>query len=232
MPTADREAGYEPIASGVYPVKLDYAYYEESAGGALALKINVVSTDHRDVNFRQSLWLTSGRAKGKKNYYTDSEGRKRLLPDMNRANNMANILCGKDLADLQVEAKVIRLWNYEKQDTVNTKVNMVTDLIGKEFLAAVLRTVENKRVRDDNDNWVPGPEKRTFNEIDTMFNTDGFTAKEIQSQAKERKAMDIWERRNSGHDNNQYDARVAQVETVTVSTDTTTTNGPVDDLPF
>jgi hypothetical protein len=190
--------------SGVYSVRLEYAYLEESKGGALGLKCEFVGMENPKLKFRQTFWLTSGKAKGQKNYYTTKEGKKRLLPDMRRINDLAIVAANKPLSELEPQKKVISLWNFEAGANKNTKVNMISELVGIEFLAGIYRTVENRR-EEVNGQWQPVADRREFNEADKFFNSEGFTAMEITGKKDTPKAILDWKKKWEGVVNDKYD---------------------------
>ena len=62
------------LDSGLYKAKVALAYITKSAGGAMGLVLNLKTDANREI--RQTLWMTSGTAKGAKNYYEDKNGDK------------------------------------------------------------------------------------------------------------------------------------------------------------
>jgi hypothetical protein len=237
-PEADATSGNGAPAvleSGVYDMELELAYLDRSKGGAMALKCHFTGAPpNMDAYVRNTFWITSGDAKGNKNYYVDRNGQKRLLPGMAQANAMANILAGKNLSDCTAQEKTIPLWSFEASKEIPTKVVVFTELLRKPLKVGILKKIENKRIQS-NGSWVPGPEKREFNEVDRVFSEDGFTANEIESKAKDPKAIETWKRRFQGNTVNKFDSTVQAPKDESegiFSASSSTRDADKDDIPF
>lgn len=188
----DRIAGEGPrtLESGVYPAKIDLAFLQKSGGGALMMHVHY-KTDTAMV--KQRFVLTSGDAKGNRNYFTDQEGNQRPLPDLLRAENLAQLACGKGFGQLSTAEKTVKLWSYEEQSEVPTKKEVVMDLLGKQVQIGVLKVSQNKRAQE-NGNWVDTADKQEVNEVDKLFGADGKTLTE--AQAKEPGTfIDTWKKK-------------------------------------
>ncbi len=73
----DSVGGGGVLESGLYPATITLAYGMKSAGGAKGLVLHAKTSQGRDI--RQTLWTSSGNAKGNKNYY-EKDGKKNYLP--------------------------------------------------------------------------------------------------------------------------------------------------------
>ena len=80
----DSVGGGGVLDSGLYPATVTLAYVQKSEGGALGLVLQAKTNQGRDI--RQTLWMTSGTAKGGQNFYTDKSGTKQYLPGFIAAN--------------------------------------------------------------------------------------------------------------------------------------------------
>ena len=170
---------FDPIATGVYPMVIKLAYFTESRGGATALNLVFKNADGTGPEVKQTMYVTSGTAKGKKNYYIDKKtGAKHTLPDMAKADGLHKLLADAPLADVDVEKKIIKLWNFDEKGEVNTEVNMAMSLLDKSLLVGIVKKRQNKRVQNDAGDWVDGPEPMELNEIDKFFDTEGRTLTE------------------------------------------------------
>lgn len=183
--------------SGVYDVKISMAYLEKTSGGATALKL-----EFKEVPFggtvRQTLYIVSGDAKGNLPYYTDSDGNKKPLPDMQKAITLSQLVTGKAFAELEPEDKVISLYNFDVKGEVNTQVKAYTDLIGQELKIGVLKVEKNKAQRDASGSWTDSNEKQEINEVDKFFTTDGHTLSE-QKAGSNPEFIERWKERNEGN---------------------------------
>ncbi len=169
--------------TGLYPVKIDMAYLGESRGGAVSLNLHLkVANDNAEI--RQTIYVTSGDAKGKKNYYVGKDGKKRLLPGMLLGDNLSRIATGQALGDLTTEKKTIKLWNFDTSSLQPTEVDALTAMIGKDILIGLTMHRENKRVNDGNGNYVDGPDAKEFNELDKVFFPDGYSLAEKAAEAE------------------------------------------------
>ena len=194
----DNLGGGRPILeSGAYKCTLQYAYIGTADSGAISL-VTKFKTDS-DVEFTQTFWMTSGTAKGCKNYYEDKSGQKKYLPGFQAANSLALLTTGKEISALDTETKVIKLWNKELKAEAPTKVEMIMDMVGKEIIAGVIKQTVDKTTKDGNGNYVPTGETRDENEVDKFFRArDGKTTTEIRNQAEEATFLDLWKNKNTG----------------------------------
>lgn len=188
--------GFAPLDSGLYPAKVSLAYLTKSAGGALGLVLNLATEAGKEV--RQTLWMTSGTAKGCKNYY-EKDGDKHYLPGFLHANALTLLTVGKEISQVDTEKKVINVYSAEAKAEVPTPVEMLTDLLGKEILVGLIRQTVDKNVKDAAGNYVPSGETRDENEIDKLFRaSDRKTTAEIRAQAPEATFADTWEKKWAG----------------------------------
>lgn len=184
-----------PLDSGIYPAIVNLAYLDKSAGGALSLNLHL-KIEGREV--RQRLWITSGDAKGNKNYY-ERKGEKHYLPGFNVANSLCLLTVGKEIAQLEPEEKTVSLYNFDAKAEVPTKVQVLTELIGQEAQFAIIRQTVDKNVKDANGSYVPSGEVRDENEIDKIFRArDNMTTAEIRAQANEATFHITWNEKFAG----------------------------------
>lgn len=193
--------GYAPLDSGLYPATISLAYVSKSSGGAIGL--NLVLTTEAGKDIRQTLWMTSGTAKGCKNYYEDKAGDKQYLPGFLHANALALLTVGKEIGQLDTEKKVINLYSAEAKAEVPTPVDMLTDLLGQEILVGLIKQVVDKNVKTDA-GYVPSGETREENEIDKFFRaSDRKTTAEIRAQASEAVFVETWAKKWNGEVKNK-----------------------------
>jgi len=179
------------IDSGCYLAKIAIAYITKATSGALGLVLHLKTEAGKEV--RQTLWMTSGTAKGGHNYYTDKEGAKHYLPGFNHANSLALLTLGKEINSLDTETKVVNVWSSEAKAEVPTKVEMITDLLGKEIIVGVIKQTVDKTVKNDAGAYVPTGETREENEIDKFFRArDKMTTAEILAQTEEAVFINTW----------------------------------------
>lgn len=184
------------LPSGLYDFTIDLAYVDTSAGGAKS--VNFTFKNQEGKTLKVTEWVASGDAKGNRNYYVDRAGKKKYLPGFITVNNICLLSCGKELSEVEVEEKVINVWDSAVGKVAPTKKMVITDLIGEDISLGVLKQVENKNVKDSSGNYVPSNEKREVNIIDKVFRTkDMLTVIEIKGEQTEAKFAEDWKARNT-----------------------------------
>ena len=190
------------VDSGVYNLKITLAYITKAASGALGLVLHTQPTGDKRT-LRETLWLTSGTAKGGKNYYEDKNGEKRYLPGFAIANAIAQLTLGKEISQLDTEEKVVNLYSYDAGKEVPTKVNVITDLLGQEFTGGVLKQIVDKNVKDATGAYVPSGETREENVLDKIFSAEGLTLAEQRAGKTEGEFLPKWKEKWTGQINDR-----------------------------
>jgi hypothetical protein len=196
----DSVGGNGPVESGLYPHKITMAFFGKSSGGAMSLDLHLADPDGKEL--RQTIYITSGDAKGNKNYYEDKAGAKAYLPGFNVANSLALLTVGKEIGEIETEEKTVKLYSFVEKAEVLTKVPMLMELLGQEVLTGVIRQTVDKNVKDEaTGKYVPTGETRQENEIDKFFRAaDRMTTAEIRAQAAVATFADTWEAKWKGVD--------------------------------
>lgn len=183
--------------TNVYNLTVELAYLRTAASGALALEAHFKSD--KGANLRQTFWMTSGTAKGGKNFYTTQEGKKRYLPGFTLANDLALLAAAKEIGEIETEEKVVKLYDYAAKEEVPTKVQMFTDLVGKEIKAGIQLSLEDKNIKNDAGEYVPSGETRNELNVDKFFRArDGLTRTEIIAGETEGYFVKRWVEKNQG----------------------------------
>lgn len=219
------------MESGIYGAKIVHAYIKKSDGGAIALEVNLKTSNDREL--RQTFWMTSGTAKGCKNYYEDKQGDKQYLPGFVMANALCLLTVGKEISALETEQKVIPLYNKDAKAEVPTKVDMLMDLVGQEVIAAVIKQTVDKTVKNDAGVYVPTGETREENEVDKFFRArDRMTTAEIRAQADTAVFVETWAQKWSGkvRDKSKGAAAGASAGTAGLPKPAATTSKPTTSL--
>lgn len=187
----DSVGGGGVLESGLYPFKILSAYVTKAASEAIGIVLNFENADKK--RLRQTVYITSGKAKGGTNYYTDKQGEKQYLPGYLMANSLALLTVGKEINELDTEDKVIPVYNSEAKKEIPTKVDMIMDLVGQEVLLGVLKQKVDKTAKDGSGAYVPTGETREENEIDKIFRaSDRMTTAEIRANAEVATFADTW----------------------------------------
>jgi len=186
-----------PLESGLYHCTVAMAYLGKAASGALSLVLTLKTEAGKEV--RQTLWMTSGTAKGCKNYY-EKDGEKHYLPGFNHANSLALLTCGKEISQLETETKVVNVYSPEAKNEVPTKVEVPVDLLGKEILVGLIKQTVDKTKKNENTGiYEPTGDTREENELDKLFRArDRMTTAEIRGKAETAAFADTWDAKWTG----------------------------------
>lgn len=189
--------GSRILESGLYGTKVTMAYVTTSQGGAIGLVVGMKTDDGREI--RQTLWMTSGKEKGCKNFY-EKDGQKHYLPGYLLANSLCLLTVGKEISELDTEKKVVKVYSADAKTEVPTQVDMLTDLIGQEIITAVIKQVVDKtRKNETTKQYEPTGETKEENEIDKFFRArDKMTVAEIKAQAEAPIFYSAWDDKWTG----------------------------------
>lgn len=182
---SDTLGGRALMDSDVYLIKIKHAFLTLSPGKALALNIHAEGPNGEEL--KQAFYMTSGEAKGCKNFYLDNQKKKHYLPGYNQANAICLLTIGKEIKGLDTQKKTINLYDFAANKEIPTEVDMIMELIDQEILAGVLNQIEDKKKKDESTgNYEPTGETKTTNEIDKFFRKrDKMTVVEIKGRMKE-----------------------------------------------
>ena len=184
------------LNSGAHLGTVTLAYVTKAASEALGLVINAKTAAGREL--RQTLWMTSGKAKGGKNYY-EKDGQKSFLPGYLHADSLALLTVGKSISELDTEEKVVNVYSADAKADVPTKVQMVMDLLGQEIYFGVIKQVVDKTKKNDAGVYVATGDTREENEIDKLFRAkDKLTTAEIRAGETTAVFFDTWTKKWEG----------------------------------
>lgn len=185
------------LESGLYPSSISLAYVTKSGGGATGLVVHFKTDGGRDI--RQTLWMTSGTAKGAKNYY-EKDGEKHYLPGFLAANALCLLTVGKEISELDTETKVVNVYSKEAKAEVPTKVEVPVELLHKDIIVGLHKNKVDKTTKNESTGeYVPTGETREENEVDKFFRiSDSMTTAEIRAQASEATFIETWKKKWSG----------------------------------
>jgi hypothetical protein len=173
------------------------AYHEKSAGGALGIKLSL-DINGRSVN--QTLWATSGDAKGNKNTWKKGD-KSGYLPGFVAANHVALLASGQSLQAVMnsSEEKVIKVYDFDTKSDQPTTKRVMVDLLNKEISLGMEKITVNKEEKDGNGDYQPTSETRDINEIVKVFHAkDGRTVAEIKGQSDTGTFRDQWADKYTG----------------------------------
>jgi hypothetical protein len=179
-----------PLDSGIYMCQVLLAFIGKAASGAMSLVLHLKTEEGREV--RQTLWITSGDAKGNRNYY-EKDGQKHYLPGFQLARSLSLLTVGKELSEMETEPKMVKLWDTSAQAEIPKQVDALTALIGQDVVVGLVKQTVDKNVKNGEGKYVPSGETRDENEVDKFFRArDNKTTAEILAEKEEAEFIDVW----------------------------------------
>lgn len=193
----DSVGGFSVLDSNIYPTKINMAYTGESTGGALSVTLHLGTATGQEI--RETVYVSSGKAKGQKTYYEAKDGSRKNLPGYSLIQSLCKLTTDKDVSQIPTEEKVIKLYDREAKKEVPTKVQVVTELLDKEVYTGLLKEKHDKTTKQGDD-YVPTGETFEKNAIDKFFRApDKMTyAEAINSEVTEATFFNEWLKKNEG----------------------------------
>ncbi len=187
-------SGYVVHPSGLYPAKIENAYFSTSQGGATA--VNIVAALEDGSKIKEAIYITN--KKGEPFYKDKNTGAKKLLPGMHLINSLCTLTVDKELSAMDKEDKLVEIRNYDLNKDIPTKVEVLVELLGTSINIGLLELHENKSKKVGKA-YVPTNEKREKNTIDKFFRDgDNLTTTEIKAGSTEAEFVNKWTDKNSG----------------------------------
>lgn len=181
------------LDSDVYLATVTLAYLDKSEGGAHSLVVRLKTDSGKEI--RQTFWMTN---KTGQPFY-EKDGEKTFLPGYIMANHLCMLTVEKEISDMDTEDKTIPLYNPKTKSEVPTKVPMLTDLIGQQIYAAIMKQTVDKTAKNTAGKYEPTGETREENEVDKFFRvSDQMTVAELRAGASEAIFMGQWKDKWAG----------------------------------
>lgn len=197
----DRLGGGGTVDSDAYGAVITQAYAGESSGGAKSMTFHFKLDNDRE--FRETVYVTSGKEKGQKNYY-ERDGKKHPMPGFTTANDIALLATGVGLGEQTFEEKVVKIYDFDAKAELPQKVMVATSLLGKRVKLGILKEVVDKTKKNDSTgNYDPTGETREQNVINKVFHdASGQTVSELTQSRDPNAAGEFlgkWLDKNKGH---------------------------------
>jgi hypothetical protein len=185
--------------AGAHDAVIKLAYAGVSSGGAKSLTL---CFDMGGREYRETMYVTSGTAKGCVNYYhpKGDKTKKMPLPGFTAANDLALLSTGKPLSDQEIEEKVVKLYDFDAKAEVPTKVQAAVSMHGLPVTLGLIKQIVDKRKKNDSTGeYEPSGETREENVIDKVFHTEtGKTVSEFTDKVENSEFKAKWEAKNAG----------------------------------
>jgi hypothetical protein len=187
--------GRQLLPSDLHDMMIEMAYLGEAASGAISVTFWFKSPTG---SHRETIYVTSGTAKGRKHYYVDkNSGANKFLPGFVTANDICRLTIDKELFDLEPEEKIVSVWNPKEKKEMPTPVQVITELLGQPIKLGLLKVLEDKNVKNAAGEYVPSGDTRESNQIDKVFHSDtGLTVVEAESGMTEGEFYLKWQETN------------------------------------
>lgn len=165
--------------SDLYDAEIKVAYAIEAnskaKGVVLELKLEGGGT------MKETVYVTSGEAKGCKNYY-EKDGEKHFLPGFSLINAICMLTVEKELQAMAIEQKTLKIYDYDAKAEVPKEVPVLVELTGKKIKVGALKVRRNK-TKNENGTRVTTNEEQFINELDRVFHyPSGVTIAEARAK--------------------------------------------------
>lgn len=169
--------------TGHYVCEIEKAYAGTSTGGAFSVSLTLKREDGAKLNITE--YISSGTAKGCKNYYIDKNNNKQYLPGYNKIKNLDSLL-GFNRAYPDTEKGNVMLWDRDLSKEIPQRKDVISQWLGKKIGILVKKVIEDKysnptesREFFEVDHFVEAASAKTRNEI--VAGTSGFKDKWCKS---------------------------------------------------
>ena len=143
----DTVGGFAKIdKTGYYPMTIEKAYAGQSTGGAYSVTVHLKS----DAGARLTVteYITSGTAKGCKNYYLDANGKKQYLPGYNKIKSL-DALLGFERNYPKTETGKVMLWDKDLSKEIPQEREVIKEWTGKKIGTLIKIGLEDKSVKNE-----------------------------------------------------------------------------------
>jgi hypothetical protein len=165
--------------TSVYDVVIKNAYLDSSDSGAYNVNFLFETPEGKKLN--QTIYVTN---KAGSNTYVDKNGNKQYLPGFLQVDTIALLSTGSNIGDLDTEEKLVEVYDKEAGKRLPKPRKVFIDMLNKKLKLGVIKIVEPKYNNPD--------ETREVNEINKVFNEDGFTKTELEADSKEPVFINEW----------------------------------------
>ncbi|MCM2973801.1 hypothetical protein [Larsenimonas suaedae] len=199
-PESDSLGSSGPVDSGLYDADITMAFIQKSKGGALGVTLHAQLGNREH---RETIYVTSGDAKGNKTYY-EKDGKQFPLPGFQLMTSICLLTVGKELNQIDTEQKVVKLYSRDAGGEVPTQVDMLTPLLGQKIKLGLIKQIEDKNQFVEGQGYLPTGETRELNVIDKAFRAaDNMTVAEIYAQATDAEFFRLWADKWAGETRNR-----------------------------
>ncbi|MGB1226455.1 MAG: hypothetical protein ACPG9K_01075 [Poseidonibacter sp.] len=227
----DTLGGFAKIEeTGLNDFVIKKAYAGQSSGGAYSISLELEREDK--ATLRVTEYITSGAAKGCKNYYIDKSGNKQYLPGYNKMHSLDVLLTGADKPYPSTTEGKVMLWDNDLKKEIPQEKQIISQWLGKKVKALVMKKLEDKQVKGQDGNYYPTAEIKEFYEVQHFLDADsGQTLNERTAGVNGFK--DKWLKKfDSSYVHDKRNLSKNTVQSEAGSTPNATAQQPSEDSPF
>lgn len=191
----DRIGGFGAVETNYYEGVIKVAYATTAASGAKAVNLIVALAGKE---YRETIYVTNKKGE---NWFLnkDDKTKKVPLPGFTTVDDICLCATEKPLAEQDIEEKVVNVFDFEAKKELPKNVPVLVELTGKTVGFGIVKTLENKGVKQPDGSYIDGPEERDVNHIDKVFHVPtGLTMVEVRAGTKPEDAAfrDKWTEAN------------------------------------
>lgn len=187
--------GFQTLPSGIYDATVVIAYVETRKSGSQFIEFEFNLPEGK--KHKQSVCVRSGDDKGNKHTY-EKNGKEFYLPGYILADEIAAVTTEALLKNQDHDVRLVEVYDFDTKQKVQREFPVLIDMIGKKLKLGIQEIEENKKEKQGT-KWVATAETKTINDIDKVFNEDGFTVNELMDGEEEAEFIEKWDNKNTGN---------------------------------
>ena len=154
------------LDTDVYQGKIKYAYIGKSASSDARSCNLCIDFGGKEVS--KTIWMTN--REGGVTYTDKKTKEEKNLPGYNQVNSLSMLLLSKEVGDLDVEEKTLKLYDFDAKAEVAQAVDCFVELHGLDLSVAVERlTVDKTEKNESTKEYDPTGETKDINEFVKFF---------------------------------------------------------------
>jgi len=157
------------LDTDIYTAEIKYAFIgkaQNSDARNLTIGLKIGSKD-----LQRQIWMTN--RNGDVTYKDKKTGEEKNLPGFNQVNSLCMLVCSKEVGNMDVEEKTLKLYDYQSKTEVPQAVDCFTELHGKTIQVAIQRqTIDKTSKNEQTGDYEPTGETVDINEIVKFFPED------------------------------------------------------------
>lgn len=181
------------LPTNVYDGGIKIAYLDAAKSGAINFTLEaVLLVNGAERSFRETFYISN---KDGGFTYKNREGKDEPLPGYTIVDSICKAACGKALNELVPEVKMVRV----KHDAEPEQREVFMELLGKRLKLGIANEVVDRTAKNDSTGkYEPTGETREQNTINKVFDEEGFTTLERETNKETPEFMNAWIKKNAG----------------------------------